>query len=181
MKLPDSVVVKWGLISDVRPEIAAALGSLCAEWSRTEMCLAYFFALLMGAEWGAQDEPAAFERITNFNDKCKIIEMLSRRNPKVDKATHEDVKDTLHELQDLAGKRAGYVHGRWGVADAYPGHLILIRRYTPRWRNEIELVDADTLTDVAKQIRERGRAIWKAMDAAFPRPKASGDAFPPEA
>jgi hypothetical protein len=120
-----------------RPELAAEIGNVSANWNLIEHDLMNLYALLMGDYLSNQhgfappNHPVAyqvFDALNAFNPRVDLLEKLL-----VWRASEAQVKqfrDTIRAtLRKRFAERSEIVHGIWGTCDEYPDALILIPTY----------------------------------------------------
>jgi hypothetical protein len=148
MKLPSDAKIR-GI--QARKEIAAVLGALCAEWSRTEGAMAVAYGHVVGAKIGRRVECQAFEHIEAFRSKCNLLAEISSYAIR-DLDVRRRFKRTIDRLRKLSSRRNTYVHGRWFVSPSNKDALFWTQRIEPQMRARAERVTAETLRSLVQEI-----------------------------
>lgn len=168
-----------------RPEHAARIACIAAEWTQVEKSL----ALLIGGVFGRSEATieGGFSIATNFFAQTTILslETIRQRLKVVDKTFGALAKGTEFEARwaDLSAalnkrsrERNSVIHGNWALSSDYPNDLILIEidgsshRYTVRHMDEIldRIIEARAychilLTDILAASQE-GRLAGTPME-----------------
>src|SRR6476660_7367960 len=126
--MPQPVPVGKGVQSGpdhtlARPELAAEIGNVCANWNLVDQDLMFLYALLMGdylpkmPGFSPPTHPVAyqvFDALNTLNPRLDLLEkLLSWR------AAEDDVKlfreKIRPELRKRFAERSEIVHGNWGI------------------------------------------------------------------
>ncbi len=110
-----------------RPECAALIGAIAAQWSQVEMELAQAFCFFVfgvreknnqdGGEYIAID---LMERTTTFQGKTALLLRAAVVRFGEDDMDCKELGKLLKTLDRLHKSRNYVVHGRWGLSDKYP-------------------------------------------------------------
>jgi hypothetical protein len=165
MKLPSDAKMRS---IQSRKEIAALLGALCAEWSRTEGVMAVAYGHLVGAKIGRRVECQAFEHIEAFRSKCGLLTDISRYAMR-DLDVRARFKRTIDRLRKLSTRRNAYVHGRWFVSASNKDALFWTQRIEPQMRARAERVTAESLRSLVQEIVDVRDGLDEIFDVDFSR------------
>lgn len=117
-----------------RPNLAAMIGCVCAEWAYVENSLVMFYAHLMGVylpghpEFEPPSHPVAFqvlEELQSINAKVNLVKKLADWIIK-NEAQKADVLAVLEKLKKSGVGRNLVAHGVWGICESEPDALVLI-------------------------------------------------------
>lgn len=151
MKLPAAALpVHPAIMITDRPEQAFYLGAIHGEWANLEGYVTALYAVLIAGP-GDLAQSEVFDHIRDTGTKRRIIAAVAKGVIK-----NRAYRATLNELLALY-KRAGdvrnkFTHCRWLVSDKWPKKLIWVRRMTPNWMNEVELIGDRELDDALYEI-----------------------------
>lgn len=120
-----------------RPDLAAEIGNVCANWSLVERELMTLYGLLMGdyfprlAGAGPLTHPIAyqvFDTLNAFNSKVALlVKLLAWRASEAEvKKFRDEIWPRLRKRYD---ERSVIAHGVWSTCDDYPDALILVPIY----------------------------------------------------
>lgn len=125
MNMPPGTNVLWsggGAPPTVqRPQLAMALGVFVAEWSTVEMMMAHLFATLIHID--GRVSTGILDRVLSTQQKIAILKFTTQQTVP-DEHARTPVMAALGSVQRLSSKRNDLVHGKWGISEAYPEHLI---------------------------------------------------------
>jgi hypothetical protein len=117
-----------------RPNLAAMIGCVCAEWAYVENSLVMFYALLMGTylprhpEFEPSLHPVALQvldEVQSINAKVNLVKKLADWMIK-NEEQKADVLAVLEKLRKSGVGRNLVAHGVWGISESEPDALILI-------------------------------------------------------
>lgn len=123
-----------------RPELAAHIGNVVANWVLLEGDLTDFYAFLMGtylpneAGWAPPTHPVAsqvFAVVQSFNARLKLVDELCQWRGGKEEA--EAFSELVPRIRHVAGARATVAHAQWMISDRHPRALILRRRPPQVW------------------------------------------------
>jgi len=117
-----------------RPELAAQIGSICADWAFIEDNLAGFYSELMGfylpttPGFIAPSHPVGlqiFEEVLTIHSRTRLVYKLAEwviKEPLILAQT----RAVLNKIKKVSKGRNTVAHGVWGITDSEPDALILI-------------------------------------------------------
>lgn len=117
-----------------RPELAALIGCVCADWAYIESSLTMFYGHLMGVylpkhpEFEPPTHPVALQvlgEIQSIRSKVSLVKKLADWIIK-DEVQKKDVLSVLDRVQRAGEGRNLVAHGVWGVCESEPEALILM-------------------------------------------------------
>jgi hypothetical protein len=95
----------------------------------------------------------AFEFIREGQKKRALAALATHRIK--NRRDLEAFNALLNEFRSVIRDRNHYIHARWLIEDRlYPDVLLRVQRVGPKWSNEVESVNENTLTKAANKITE---------------------------
>ena len=147
-----------------RPDLAAHIGSICADWAAVEDSLAGFYAHLMGKYlpstpgFEPPTHPVAFQvfdEVQTIHSRVQLVKKLAEWAIK-DIDLKSDVLNALDKVKNSGKGRNKVAHAVWGICEEEPGALIM----RPHFGHQMIYKISD-FEDIAKQInvskQEMGR------------------------
>ncbi len=144
-----------------RPELAAHVAGISAQWNEIEARTAAFLAALLGGE--ARTGISIFFAITNDGAKRAAIDAIS--GLKLWPEQREEFQKILRAINERYGERNHAIHGAWGVSPLYPDALL--------WADiretvllHVELMD-ERNAPASKKLRldfQKKIRVWKKQD-----------------
>ncbi len=116
-----------------RPQLAALLGAVTAEWSRLDHDVTFLYANLMGGYLPTLEgfvpplHPVALQAFDTLETQYHRLELLEKLAKWVvrDESLLSDLVDTvIPGIRSAAKLRNTLVHANWGIAGEYPDGLI---------------------------------------------------------
>ena len=117
-----------------RPELAALIGCVCADWAYIENSLIGLYGTLMGVYL---PQPPGYEpplhpvarqvlsEVQSIRSRISLVKKLAEWVV-TDLTLKKDMLEALDRLSKAAAGRNLVAHGLWGISDAEPDALILI-------------------------------------------------------
>jgi hypothetical protein len=120
-----------------RPDLAAEIGNVCANWSLVESELMTLYALLMGdylpkrPGFAPPTHPIAYQVFDSLNAFGPRVELLEKLLAwRTSEATQKYFREVIRpQLRKRFTERSIIAHGVWGTCDDYPDALILVPTY----------------------------------------------------
>jgi hypothetical protein len=115
-----------------RPELAALIGNVAANWVLVEEGMVTLYMLVMGKTlpnnpgWAPPTHPVArqiFDVVESISARVKLLDELCRWYASVEEAA--EFSAMAPEIRKVAGARAEIVHAAWAIADELPNSLVL--------------------------------------------------------
>jgi hypothetical protein len=175
-----------------RPELAAQIGNIAANWATVEQTIMFLYALLLGTDLphgsggNPTAHPVAFQIFSALYALDRRIDLLERLLK--DRGKPEEAQDFERRLKPLLRKRFNerslVVHSVWGICDDYPDALVLhhvpfINRMLYRVRDFEEI--SQRIKDVSADLLAFGDPIYRRLQRpknALAQPKSSKPARP---
>ena len=117
-----------------RPELAAHAANVCANWALIEWEMAWLYALLMGRSLpkihknNIPMHPAAIQIFDALNSLAPRIDLIERLLRLTAPQQVEQFERVLRDkIKKRFNERSVIAHGMWGLCDAYPDALILVK------------------------------------------------------
>lgn len=119
-----------------RPELAALIGCICADWAYVEDSLAAFYGHLMGVylpEYPGFEPPShpvalqVMDELQSVHAKVSLVKKLAGWIIK-DENLKLETFSVLDKLRKAGEGRNMVAHGVWGICKTEPDALILISR-----------------------------------------------------
>lgn len=114
-----------------RPDLAALLGAIAAEWGYIDRALVSIYEIALG-----DHEPfghgvnavhqEVFETLIAINTRLEIISRVLKA--RVPEPVPSRFSDLCIVLRARAGERARYVHANWSISEDFPDDLIVTGR-----------------------------------------------------
>lgn len=153
-----------------RPELALAIGNVCANWNLIDHKLMVLYALLMGdylpkaPGFSPPTHPVAyqvFDALNAFNPRVDLLEKLLAWCASDAEVKH--FREVIRPgLRKRFAERSVVAHGIWGTCDAYPDALILAPTYGDRmiWKKS-------DFQDVSGRIIEEYRRLESLVTSLY--------------
>jgi len=122
-RLPDGQYARYDGALARRPNLAALIGEIVAEWSIAETIMTGVFTAVTRMEDG-RTAADILDHIQNKETKSRLIQKIAQRKMK-DKALKERLAAALGNLVQAGARRDSLAgHGRWATCDAMPSELL---------------------------------------------------------
>ena len=155
LKPNEGANLHWQVRSTLeRPQCAALLGAICAEWSNAEGFLGELYGrLLFGSFAGYPSDQlgglaayAAFDKVTSVRTRITMLNTAAAERGIFPEPVLKRFAALLKNLQNAGDNRITAAHGKWGVADDLTNALVWWK--TVPFRREHALVyDEATLNE----------------------------------
>jgi hypothetical protein len=114
-----------------RPQCAALIGAICAEWASAEASLAVYYAQLICGPISVRVSPypgliaalTAFDKLRSISTRIGMIKAAAR-GVELDHEIVETLGKKLKVLQNSGDSRIVAAHGRWGICDSLPDAVV---------------------------------------------------------
>jgi hypothetical protein len=138
-----------------RPDLAAEIGNVCANWNLVENDLMMRYALLMGdylpkpPGFAPSTHPVAYQVFDSLNAFGPRVELLEKLFAwRTSEAIVKHFRDAVRpQLRKRFVERSVIAHGVWGTCEKYPDALILV----PTYRHQMIYKKRD-FEDVSRRI-----------------------------
>jgi len=174
--LPADKTVKYGpdFILE-RPELAALIGNVCANWSLVESDTMHLYALLMGTYLPKAPDSApgvhpvayqVFDALNALAPRLDLLNKLCRWRALPAEAEHME-RVLIPLIRKRFQERSIIAHGLWGLCDDYRDALILMHTFDGDQiykRNDFVDVSARVL-DLHKQLGAFALPIYERLYA----------------
>lgn len=127
-----------------RPEQAAHMGNVCANWSLIEGDMVSLYALLMGtylpsvAGFSPPAHPVAYQVFDSLNALGPRLDLLNRLcRWRAQEAEADHLQQVLSPfIRKRYAERSRVAHGQWGICEEYPDALMLMQTFgaTQIWK-----------------------------------------------
>lgn len=119
-----------------RPQLAAAIGNVCANWTLIDNDIMRLYALLMGTyitlpqtmpNEAPPTHPVAyqvFDTLNTLNQRLGLLSRLGKWNATPEES--EKLEKLLDRIRKKGRERNKIAHGLWGICKDYPDDLILV-------------------------------------------------------
>jgi hypothetical protein len=150
-----------------RPEMAAALGHLCAEWAAMEFKLFGVFTSLTGAP--PLMSRTIFYSLHTTRTRCDLVMALARAV--LGNADEDDTEHAINTLDRLlqainrsAGKRNAYIHDVW-QAPQTDSEATAQLRLSGEGHGKLKQIEPRDLEQLARQARAHATALARWVTA----------------
>jgi hypothetical protein len=151
-----------------RPQCAALLGAICAEWSNAEGFLGELYGrLLFGSfagypadELGGMAAYATFDKVTSVKTRVTMLNIAAQERGIFPEPILRRFAAILKKLQESGDNRITAAHGKWGVADDLTNALVWWKS-APFRREGARVYDEAALNEALNSI---GRAAIELRD-----------------
>jgi hypothetical protein len=132
LKVSKSVRSGPGILLE-RPELAAQIGCICADWANVEFNLSIFYGHLMGVYlpsspgFAPPSHPMAnqiFEEVQTIHSRVQLVKKLAEWVIK-DESLKNDTLAVLEKLKKAGKERNKVAHAVWGICSDEPDALIM--------------------------------------------------------
>lgn len=160
-----------------RPELAAQIGNVCANWTLVENAMMSLYGLLMGMylpkhnvpgfEWMPPTHPVAYQVFDALNALAPRLDLLLRLCRW--KALPEEAEYLERTLAPIVRKRFSersiIAHGLWGICDEYQDALILQRTFGGNqiWQKSDFEQTSERILELLKQMHGLMGAIYERL------------------
>ncbi len=159
-----------------RPDLAAAIANVCANWSLVENHVISIYAFLMGdylprvPGYAPPTHPVArqvMDALNAFNPKLELLcKLLDWREPELSQQFREG---NAMRLRKRYNERSEVAHGTWAVCDDYPDALILAPTFGAMMIYKIRDFDA-----ISERILEEVRALGELTSHIYKKREQRG-------
>lgn len=174
-----------------RPDLAAEIGNVCANWNLIEHNLMILYALLMGdylpkaPGFAPPTHPVAyqvFDALNAFNPRVDLLEKLLAWRASDAEVKH--FREVIRPgLRKRFSERSVVAHGNWGTCDAYPDALILVPIYGDRmiWKKSDFQDVSGRIIEEYKRLASLVKSLYEQRDQRVPNQAAQDGPLPSSA
>lgn len=151
---PDATIEIGGApLAQHNPQLAGLLGAFAAEWGNVEGVLAFVFAILLRVD--SRVSMGILDRVSSTRNKLKIIKFTVQKLEQ-DESIKRDFLSGIKQINDLLETRNNFIHGRWGISDAHPAHLVWMRETFSDRNSYIGYDEGDLTAEILRVAEVRG-------------------------